>query len=822
MRSVSPESPFDPLDRAVMEFDALWDQGVASLDHFWARVKPGQSLSLLSALIKVDLIRRFERHERPRAADYLGRFPELARECERAISIIYEEFCLLEENGEAPSSVEFCERYEPWRDSLASQLVHHRELSRIAGVVTPKVRFPVPGERFASFRLRSILGKGGAAQVYLAIDEELGDRRVALKISASMGREPSILANLDHRGIVPILTVAESAETGLRGICMPYRPGETLEGLVRKLARGGTPRKAKAVWDALKPAVDSPDDDLDAERTGWSGFPARGTYHEAVAFIGLCLAGATGYLHSKNVLHRDIKPANILLAFREGPQLLDFNLAYTPNQPEHAQAALKGGTLPYMAPEQLLAFLNPLLWESVRFPADIYSLGLVLKELATGLPPDAPDGRLPLPRAIQALHDRRSSPGVPLRELNPSIPPALESIISRCLEFDPAKRYEKAEHLAADLRQFLDRRPLQTASNTSLMERGSNFVHRNSIAAGMLIILGIMSALVGMPRATAPALNPAVKLDQERSDSFRQALALYLSKDRASWERARAIFEKLEASDSRSARPPLYLGLTLEKLGDDNKANAKFRDVEAFADLGTVLDEALSHESRSPTLLTLQAGMLFGQGKFPEAVSSLTIALEEQPDRIGTLELFAKLEKQKGDARAAIGYLRRAIASGERRLPERTIAGEILGLRLASLSLLAREVDIEIESRSPPTLESAGRLFLTELEANLGQIEAGWRDGLGDDDRGQQAFTGARYSGIIASGRAAFEAKLGRSAEAEQHFDEAIAAFDACRKLIPTGVRGLALQREVEDQIRRVEDRKRRFLKPDGGPPAKG
>src|SRR5262249_56943009 len=134
---------------------------------------------------------------------------------------------------------------------------------------------------------------------------------------------------------------------------------------------------------------------------------------------------------------RDVKPANILLTIQHGPQLLDFNLAESPHSASQAQAAMHGGTLPYMAPEQIEAFLNPDLWGKVGAQADIYSLGLVLRELLTGQAPDVPDDHLPPARALRDLLDRRACLTTDVRQDNPSIPHALAAIVERCLAFRP-------------------------------------------------------------------------------------------------------------------------------------------------------------------------------------------------------------------------------------------------------------------------------------------------------------------------------------------------------------------------------------------------
>ena len=150
------------------------------------------------------------------------------------------------------------------------------------------------------------------------------------------------------------------------------------------------------------------------------------------------------HAHARGIQHRDIKPANILLTLQNGPQLLDFNLAHAPHDAEQAEAALRGGTLPYMAPEQLEAFLDPDCWDAVGVGADLYSLGLVMYELLTGQAPEVPDPSLPLPRAIQAMRDLRAHARFAPRRLNPIIPHALEAITLRCLADSPADRYAGA------------------------------------------------------------------------------------------------------------------------------------------------------------------------------------------------------------------------------------------------------------------------------------------------------------------------------------------------------------------------------------------
>ena len=164
----------------------------------------------------------------------------------------------------------------------------------------------------------------------------------------------------------------------------------------------------------------------------------------------------------------------MLLTLKNGPQLLDFNLAESPHSADRAQAALHGGTLPYMAPEQIEAFINPDLWADVGARADVYSLGLVLRELLTGEKPELPDPTLTPARALRAVLDRRPFLDVAVRRVNPEIPHALEAIVAKCLTLAPADRYPSAEELERDLDRFLKHRPLKHIANPSRRERMGN------------------------------------------------------------------------------------------------------------------------------------------------------------------------------------------------------------------------------------------------------------------------------------------------------------------------------------------------------------
>ena len=193
--------------------------------------------------------------------------------------------------------------------------------------------------------------------------------------------------------------------------------------------------------------------------------------------------------------------------------MLDFNLAHDPLAvAEDAKAARDGGTLPYMAPEQLDAFLDPGRHGAVREPADLYALGLVLVEMLTGRRPEGPNPDLPLPRAIAELRDRRTRGPIPsARAGNPTVPHALEAIAARCLAPRPEGRYASAADLAEDLSRFLARRPLGLARNPSRPERLVNFTRRNRVGLVAALVLGSIGLAIALTLTLAPA-RPAARL----------------------------------------------------------------------------------------------------------------------------------------------------------------------------------------------------------------------------------------------------------------------------------------------------------------------
>jgi serine/threonine protein kinase len=583
----------DRLDQVVQVLEQEWSRhGDVELKRFWSEQKRVQSfasiesLGLLVELIKTDLRCRFDQGQTPTVAAYLEQFPELRAADTRVLSLIYEEFCLSEERGRAPDVESFFERYPDWKDSLASQLRYHQLISTAAGLQPPVPVYPNPGDDFQEFHLDSLLGTGGTSRVFLARDNSLGGKQVVLKVSLDRGQEPKAQGRLDHPHIVPVNSVTFQIERQLRGLSMPYRVGLPLDEIIKRVKPAERPRKAIALWHALVDGsggqvIPGTNDELVRMLTlgayrlgprgdGWEGFPVRGTYAQGVAWIVMIVARSLHYAHGMRTFHRDVKPANVLLTLQHGPQLLDFNLADSPHSADQAQAALHGGTLPYMAPEQIEAFLNPELWGKVEAKADIYSLGLVFRELLTGEMPELPPETISSQRALRHILERRPFLEVSVRRLNSTIPHGLDAIVAKCLALSPADRYADAQALAHDLDRFLKQEPLLNAVNPSRRERLGNWAwrHRRALAeTAAFLIVG--AALLCNP--IVERLKPPI----ETLPDFQSAISL-LDDEEEDVKPPLNRLSKLKSRYPESALLLFYLSFALDVHGNDYDANDQF------------------------------------------------------------------------------------------------------------------------------------------------------------------------------------------------------------------------------------------------------
>jgi serine/threonine protein kinase/Tfp pilus assembly protein PilF len=389
--------------------------------------------------------------------------------------------------------------------------------SRLAEAVTA---FPEVGTTFLGFRLIQELGRGAFGRVYLAEQGDLANRPVAVKVAADIFAESQTLAQLQHTNIVPIYSLHRA--TPFQAVCMPYFGPTTLADLLHQVGQGPSlPLSGKVFISTLNDRKASTRH-RDSSRPPESGVAAAPSvaggsdaslsakdndggvtlkmleglsYVNAVLWIAARLAGGLAHAHERGILHRDLKPANILLTDDGQPMLLDFNLSADSKGREGAAAASIGGTLPYMSPEHLEAFCGKRCPVDER--SDLYSLGVILYELLAGKPPFTAHPRFSRAVLDRMIADRRQQ-APRLRQHNPAVSPAVESIIRHCLESDPARRYQNARQLQEDVERHLQHLPLRHAPEPSLKERTQKWVRRHprltsfttlGIAAGILIAL---------------------------------------------------------------------------------------------------------------------------------------------------------------------------------------------------------------------------------------------------------------------------------------------------------------------------------------------
>jgi serine/threonine protein kinase len=265
------------------------------------------------------------------------------------------------------------------------------------------------GTRLGAYEIVGPLGAGGMGEVYRARDERLG-RDVAVKVLppafandpdalARFEREMKTLAGLPHPHIVAIYDVGRDGASA-------YAVTELVEGetLAEVVARGPV---------ATRKAIE----------------------------YGTQIARALAAAHDRDIVHRDLKPANVIITSDGHVKVLDFGLARTVTAPADSATTLNTspglvmGTVGYMAPEQARGL-------AVDHRADIFAFGCVMYELLSG--------RRAFERASAAdtLSAILKEDPAPLSGADLAVPPALDRVIQRCLEKDPAERFQSARDLA--------------------------------------------------------------------------------------------------------------------------------------------------------------------------------------------------------------------------------------------------------------------------------------------------------------------------------------------------------------------------------------
>ena len=322
----------------------------------------------------------------------------------------------------------------------------------------------------AGYEIQEQINEGGMGVVYRARQPTM-NRFVALKMIRSEKQptraeierfriEVEAAAALDHPNITPIYSFGE--DDGI-----PY--------FVMKLFEDGSLKERLTDFALIPPTTDASQNRTEVLRQ-----------QEKLARLIAQTAHAVHHAHQRGILHRDLKPSNIMIDEGDQPVLTDFGLAK--REDYDSQLTLSGvmiGTPAYMAPEVAVEGFS-----SAGTAADIYSLGAVLYQLLTGRPPFAGDTLLELVQQVTTTEPDHPSTYHPLIDRDLAI------IGLKCLEKDPAHRYESAAALAEDLERWLHHQPI-LARSVSRTERLLRWSKRNPIlsllTAACLGILGVGS-----------------------------------------------------------------------------------------------------------------------------------------------------------------------------------------------------------------------------------------------------------------------------------------------------------------------------------------
>ncbi|MDX2039503.1 MAG: tetratricopeptide repeat protein [Isosphaeraceae bacterium] len=426
------------------------------------------------------------------------------------------------------------------------------------------------------YMLRERIGEGGMGEVWIADQTEPVRRKVAVKlIRAGMDstavlrrfeQERQALAMMDHPNIAKVL------DGGLTPLGRPYFVMEFVPGLP---LTEYCDRHRLSLQDRL---------DL---------------------FIPICQA--VQHAHQKGIVHRDLKPANILVSTVDDkpvPKVIDFGVAKATsgNLTDESMATQVGaiiGTLEYMSPEQAGRS-----GDDIDTRADIYSLGVILYELLTGLRPiDAKRLRnASLPEIIRIIREedpqkpstriaaeeslqptRRTAPGRQLSRLRSE----LDWIVMKCLEKQRDRRYDSVNGLVRDLQRFLADEPVE-ARPPSTGYRMAKFLRRNRAAAtaAALVVAALLAGLMGTLAGLVRAEERRVEAETARREESRQRTIASRELERSQFAESEAEKRAEEVRTISEFQSAMLARVDPAKAGLDLTVDVKRRLDESLAEAG--------------------------------------------------------------------------------------------------------------------------------------------------------------------------------------------------------------------------------------------
>ena len=316
---------------------------------------------------------------------------------------------------------------------------------------------------YGRYHIQGELGSGAMGLVYRAHDPQI-DRLVALKVLRQdrvtseefvyrFLKEAKAIGRLSHPNIVTVYDAGQDHETIY--IAMEFLEGKPLNEVIQE----------------------------------------RRLSVEEVVNIGVHVAEALDYAHSQGIVHRDIKPSNIFVTSFKRPIITDFGIARIddPSSPHQTQAGTILGTPLYMSPEQVMG-------KTVDGRSDLYSLGVILYELATGKNPFRGKNIAAIFRAI--LED---TPAEPVKT-DSSVPQVLSELIMKSIEKMPDKRFQTGRGIAERLKTFQKRRKSDLSPERRIEKKSQHYGLLAFIAFAVIVVgIGFLYYLVAWEKPETPA-----------------------------------------------------------------------------------------------------------------------------------------------------------------------------------------------------------------------------------------------------------------------------------------------------------------------------
>lgn len=514
------------------------------------------------------------------------------------------------------------------------------------------------GQRIGPYRILDTIGRGGMGQVYLAerADDEFR-QRVAIKTVGWLGAsaelvqrfrtERQILADLEHPHIARLLDGGQS-ENGTPYLVMEFVDGQTI--------------------------------------TEWCNRKKLSLRERLRLFLKVC--NAVSYAHRKLVIHRDIKPSNILVDDRGDPKLLDFGIAKLLDADKDARPGVTRADMRVLTPE----YASP---EQVRGDAastatDVYGLGILLYQLLTNrFPYEISDANSPdIAKIICNTEPTAPSTAVARAADGPHMPASvaklarslegdLDNIIMKALRKEPERRYESVANLAADVGNYLERRPV-SARKPSFRYRAGRFISRNRVAVAtstavfLTVVamtawythrLGAERDIAEQERQTAEAATEFL-IDLFAVNDPAESLGESLSAREVLDRGATKLDEGLTESPLVRARLLQTLGVVYEQLG-------LYDEAQRFLEEGAELNRKVLPRMNETQIAGLEklAWIYYRREDWPRAAELAAEALALRESLVGTddpslgesINLLGTVSYWQDDFDATLAYYHRAL-----------------------------------------------------------------------------------------------------------------------------------------------------------------